>query len=200
MNVPSMLPVQTSQQNKARVLVVCLAGLLAINVLTLGIASWCNISRASARGKVESVQSITGLPQLEPALEAAKVITVPKVPLAAPQPRSLPIPKTQEENVPQEPLPPSEKPNLSLLRLVNPGETGGEVHYAVDGTPYSLSPGEYHELPRGAALQVDFHRGEDYGDANLVLREGVYIFRVGSTGWELAAGKAGFGDALKRAH
>ena len=199
MNVPSMLSVQTSQQNKARVLVACLAGLLAINVLTLGIASWCNISRASARGKVESVQAVTDLPHLEPAVEAATVITVPKVPLAAPHPRSRPIPKTQD-NVPQEPPFPSEKPTLSLLRLVNPGETGGEVHYAVDGTPFSLRPGEYHELRQGAALQVEFHRGDDYGDANLVLREGVYIFRVGSTGWELAAGKAGFGEALKRAH
>jgi hypothetical protein len=83
---------------------------------------------------------------------------------------------------------------------VNPRETGGDIHYALDGKLFSLRPGEYHEATVGTAHEVEFHRGNDLGYAKRVIREGVFVFAVDSTGWNLKLEKGSLHLDLRRAN
>ena len=75
---------------------------------------------------------------------------------------------------------------LPKLLVVNPVETGGTVFYLVDGEVHSLAPGESHDLEEGLDHKFEFHRGEDFGDAEVVIKTGTYHFRVENNGWNLA--------------
>ena len=270
-----------TQVNKARLLMVCLAGLLVINLVALGTASWSSMSRAPiAQGSVESSQLLPTPPAVSATVVAVKEPPVapkagspPTAEVESPQPAQevatapVPLPTLPEASPPTPLIAPSatassselpvdglqkavmslepllaqvrevfsefpfaasskspaahpqtspnsefpsdagqvfpaqsEKSDPPVLRLVNPSETGGDVHYAVDGKSFSLRPGEYHELPREAARQIDFHRGDDFGYAKQVLREGTYVFSVGKAGWDLAPGKEDTSSDLRRAN
>lgn len=259
----------TTQVNKSRLLMGSLAGVLAVNVLVLGIASWLSISRTSAmaQGNIEvslaspappgvdanvaaaqgtaapshaaprpAVQVQSGIPAEEVVIDPAPPVSLPPSPPPTPlvdppatAPLREPLVEIQEAIKALQPLlaqarkafseipfaaspgPESrpdqsqvtsqpEKPSSPLFCLVNPSETGGEVHYTVDGTVFSLRPGEYHELALGAKRQIEFHRGDDFGYAKLALREGVYVFTIGSSGWNLEAGKGELESSLRRAN
>jgi hypothetical protein len=70
-----------------------------------------------------------------------------------------------------------------LLR--NPPESGGVIHYLVDGAAFSLHPGQMHELDGERAPRVEFHRGAHFGDVVQSLSPGTYVFQVGQEGWNL---------------
>ena len=238
----------TQQVNKARLLVIGLAGLLIINVFTLGLASWTNMSRPFAGAVGNSINSqptppvtppqaaiaptpsvklpvvsvaplktpsttagassptadrlqeafLSLKPLLAQAKEALAQIPLPELPPAAPDTETSPV-EAQPDVGPAVPAP-TEKSNPPLLRLVNPSDTGGDVHYAMDGATFSLRPGEYHEFPQGAARQVEFHRGDDFGYAKLELLEGIYEFGVGDAGWNLTPAMGDFSSHLRRAN
>jgi hypothetical protein len=69
--------------------------------------------------------------------------------------------------------------------LLNPGETGGAVHYLVNGQVHSLRPGETHNLGSGDTFYIQFHRGEDFGNAGYTLDSGTYAYQVTEDGWDL---------------
>ena len=69
--------------------------------------------------------------------------------------------------------------------LLNPSETGGAVHYLVNGKIYSLEPGETHNLGSGDSFYIQFHRGEDFGNAEYTLVSGTYAYQVTEDGWDL---------------
>jgi hypothetical protein len=71
--------------------------------------------------------------------------------------------------------------------LINPSDSGGVVHYLVDGAAYSLHPGQMHLLDSERAPRVEFHRGGAFGDAVLDLVAGRYVFHVTQRGWTLEA-------------
>src|SRR5262249_18015198 len=73
----------------------------------------------------------------------------------------------------------------SALILVNPPSSGGPIHYVVDDQVFSLLPGEYHRLGTDAQRRIRFHRGDDFGDADLRLQQGTHQFIVSGQGWEL---------------
>ncbi|MFN0017766.1 MAG: hypothetical protein ACKVP0_05860 [Pirellulaceae bacterium] len=267
MNELSLDSIRAKQGGKARLLVRCLAGLLAINLLTLGIASWARMSSASVTGPevaehkqpspappaaqatatatkttiatrkvdVQPSPAVKINPPTEKISKAPVPIAIPPVaspvpPIVAPSaapPATVPpgtgleealgslnsalaqgqgalseIPFTAArpahavpQSTPPSPGSPIEssrelplqpgKPAREFLRLVNPRETGGEIHYEVDGASYSLLPGQFHQIPQGGEHEIEFHRGDNFGDVRLVLRKGVYVFAVGTIGWQL---------------
>jgi len=77
--------------------------------------------------------------------------------------------------------------SVQALVLANPAESGGTIHYLVDGEVFSLHPGETHRLEPGKPYTVEFHRGGSFGDAVRTLERGRYEFVVGPQGWKLNA-------------
>lgn len=83
--------------------------------------------------------------------------------------------------------PPVEPAHANVLTLANPGDTGIEVYYAVDGTILMLAPGQSKQFSGGQTRRIQFHRGGEFGEADYTLTSGAYEFRVSSTGWDLSA-------------
>jgi len=212
--------IDPKQLSQARLLGRCLAGLLAINLLIVGLAFWMRPGAASAEaavaGPIASPPQATRKPKKPTAVEKvapvqAKSANPPpkadpsKIAGAPPPPAEIrlqtaPSPEsTKLESLPETPVP-IEEPKPAVLRLVNPSETGGVVYYAVDGQSFSLNSGEYHELAPAAECLVEFHRGGDFGYAKFNLTAGDYLFVVGKTGWSLAPGKMAPASMLIRAN
>jgi hypothetical protein len=77
-----------------------------------------------------------------------------------------------------------ELPSAELV-LVNPVESGGTILYLVEGQAFSLAPGQSHRLPADRPWRVAFHRGDDFGDTEILLSTGEFKFAVGPQGWQL---------------
>jgi hypothetical protein len=72
------------------------------------------------------------------------------------------------------------------MRIHNPQRNGGVVHYLVDGAAFSLHPGQWHELPAGAPLEITYDGGGNFGERRLLVRSGVFVFEVSAQhGWQL---------------
>ena len=69
--------------------------------------------------------------------------------------------------------------------LLSPDDTGGVVHYLVNGEAYSLGPGESHNLGPGDSWFIQFHRGADFGNVEYTIAQGVYAFQATESGWDL---------------
>jgi hypothetical protein len=124
-----------------------------------------------------------------------------KTEIVAPAIETPTSPEPKIENLPVSETPATPEPSQpAVIRLVNPGDTGGDVHYAVNRTAYTLSPGEYHEISTETEALVEFHRGGDFGYAKLPLQPADYRFGVGDTGWNLAPALLDPGVTLRRAH
>ena len=75
--------------------------------------------------------------------------------------------------------------------LRNPPGTGGEIRFLVDGTIYTLGAGSTLEFPGEQPRLVQFHRGDDFGNAERTLHPGVFEFHVTEQGWELRRAEEG---------
>ncbi len=265
-DVVNEVAVESKQLRQARLLGRCLAGLLATNVLMVGIAFWTSWSQASmeAEGVAETrqpgpaptvreangvvatmavpakadsppaTQAVTNNPKMAAAgaqapratsssskpATAAGEKTLPTKParsgmqtsIASPKPlletasaaialhASIPPTSKAQENSDQETHAQTKNITPSVVRLVNPIANGGDVHYVVNKVPFSLSPGEYHELSQTAECLVEFHRGGDFGNAEVQLQTGDYVFAIGETGWNLARGQMEPAATLRQAH
>ncbi len=80
---------------------------------------------------------------------------------------------------------PTHDRRVELLVLMNAPSSGGEVTYLVDRVVFSLKPGERHVLTAGASRRIQFHRGGDFGDAEVTAAGGAYLFDVTERGWDL---------------
>jgi len=84
----------------------------------------------------------------------------------------------------------------NVLILVNPPNSGGVIHYALDDSVISLLPGEYQELDDVRERRIRFHKGNDFGEAELRLQRGTHLFAVGEMGWELRPADDNFARRL----
>lgn len=89
------------------------------------------------------------------------------------------IPLVQPEPAVTTPVP---RPRLIV---VNPAHNGGVVAYLVDGKIHSLAPGQEHDLGNGPPRRIEFHRGDSFGEATVLLDAGTYHFDIGDEGWSL---------------
>jgi len=123
------------------------------------------------------IEPATQIVLIAPAPSSAKALSpiAPKKSAATRPPTALPA-------TPSQPVVAESQPALTI---VNPRQTGGAVHYAVDGEVFSLQPGQYHRLPGKQPRTIEFDRGDDYGYAEERASDGTYAFEVGSTGWKL---------------
>jgi hypothetical protein len=105
-----------------------------------------------------------------------------------------PVEPAPVEPAPTEPMPieptPAEPPllprnELPSLVIVNPPQSGGPIHFAIDGAVCTLLPGEYHRLPGADRRRIEYHRGDDFDYAQHELAEGVHQFSVSDSGWTL---------------
>jgi hypothetical protein len=85
--------------------------------------------------------------------------------------------------------PPAPMPDFDpcLLEITNPPETNGPVHFVIEGEVQTLLPGETRQWTAFSQRLVEFHRGEDFGDARCTVDRGTWRFQVSEDGWELVA-------------
>ena len=85
--------------------------------------------------------------------------------------------------------PPSPMPDFDpcILEIVNPAETNGPVHFVIAGAVHTLLPGESRQWLALSERQVEFHRGDDFGDISYNIERGTWRFQVTDAGWELIA-------------
>lgn len=76
-------------------------------------------------------------------------------------------------------------PSGNIIKLVNPAESGGDVRYALNGTVYSIKPGNAQTLQNDRAWLVEFNTGGPAGNARYTLQPGTYKFKVTNDGWNL---------------
>ena len=74
-----------------------------------------------------------------------------------------------------------------ILEIVNPLETNGPVHFVIEGAVHTLLPGETRQWLALGQRNVEFHRGDEFGDATYVVERGTWQFQVSEAGWELVA-------------
>jgi len=162
---------------------------------------------ASDRHETQHV-SAANTPELKEVEQSATKDNVPaptETQSAGPRPVDAGAPETEDESIARvEATPPTPSevdtaadsspaitppvpPAAPDLQIVNPAETGGTVFYLVNGEVNSLGPGESHNLKNGRQYTIEFHRGGEFGEAELQLQAGTYHFRVDDTGWNLAA-------------
>ncbi|NLX55789.1 MAG: hypothetical protein GXY58_11800 [Planctomycetaceae bacterium] len=104
---------------------------------------------------------------------AGPPVADPPSPPPAPAPIASPAPEPAVPPVPQ------------TLVLHNVPQSGGPVRFVVNGQVYELMPGESREFTTGSSWDVQFHRGESFGDARRQLACGVYSFVITEQGWDL---------------
>lgn len=73
----------------------------------------------------------------------------------------------------------------SGVLMRNPKESGGTIHYTVDGSRHSMQVGQSQKLSGSKSRIIAFDRGGSFGQAKYTLSEGAYIFAVTEKGWEL---------------
>ena len=71
------------------------------------------------------------------------------------------------------------------LTLCNPFENHGPIRFLVNRRVFELYPGETHQFPASDSWHISFHRGGDFGNAELTVVTGTFRFVVTSDGWDL---------------
>lgn len=77
--------------------------------------------------------------------------------------------------------------------LLNPAETGADIHFLLDGKLYSLDSGYMQDM-KAASTIIRFDRGGDFGEALYLLKPGSYRFVLTDHGLDLE--KASFEAVL----
>jgi hypothetical protein len=208
MNEPGRDVPSASLTRIARLWTAALVLLLAINFSLVALAV-SGIGRSANSAPLAAGQTAGDKP---PTAIAHDPATVPleiqiEVPSSEPPVGSLQIvmealtPQTgdfvQEHNAaarPADSIPPAA--GQLLVIVVNPPDTGGAVHYAVDGALFSLLPGEFQRLDAQRPRQIQFHRGDNFGYADQRIAGGMHVFGVGDTGWVLRQADGDVTDQL----
>lgn len=73
----------------------------------------------------------------------------------------------------------------NAIILQNPKENKGRIRFLANGRVQELQPGESRRFDESDQLQVNFHRGGEFGNANRTLSRGTYYFVVQEHGWAL---------------
>jgi hypothetical protein len=70
------------------------------------------------------------------------------------------------------------------IRISNPAD-GQTISYSINGTQFSIDPGDQQDLDAGQQWEIVFDRGGDDGTADYNLQSGEYTFGTSDHGWEL---------------
>jgi len=96
-----------------------------------------------------------------------------------------PTPLSSIETLPAVTQPVNPVDDESRLVIENPRQTGGMIRFLVDGNLATLRPGESLTLQAGAT-RIQFHRGDDFENADVEISHGTYRFHPTKTGWTLS--------------
>lgn len=71
------------------------------------------------------------------------------------------------------------------IKILNPADSGTELHFQLNGTEYALKPGESQMLTNDRRWVLAFDRGGDFGTTEYKLSGGQYWFEMTEDhGWE----------------
>jgi hypothetical protein len=71
------------------------------------------------------------------------------------------------------------------IKILNPKDSGSELHYRLNGSEYAIKPGESQLLVNDRKWVLSFDRGGDFGTAEYSLSGGQYWFELTDDhGWE----------------
>lgn len=76
-------------------------------------------------------------------------------------------------------------PRGGSIKIFNPSDSGGEVKYTLNGTPFTIKPGSSQLLPYDRTWTVEFGSGGAAGNVRYSLQPGAYKFKVTDAGWNL---------------
>jgi hypothetical protein len=88
-------------------------------------------------------------------------------------------------------------PQVSVVVIQNPEQSGLAVNYVVDGVTFRTEPGGRQSLVVGPSSTICFDRGGDFGVARYALSAGVYEFRSSAAGWGLVKLKSTVTNPLR---
>ena len=71
------------------------------------------------------------------------------------------------------------------ITIVNPSESGGEISYALNGTSYTIKPGQTQTIQNDRPWTIAFGSGGAAGDVRYSLNTATYRFKVTKVGWNL---------------
>jgi hypothetical protein len=74
---------------------------------------------------------------------------------------------------------------VKKIKIVNPSDSGGNVRYTLNGSEYSIKPGDVQILADDRQWVIDFSSGGTKGDVRYTLSAGTFKFKVTQTGWDL---------------
>lgn len=75
--------------------------------------------------------------------------------------------------------------NPGTITIANPSDSGGEVSYALNGTPYAIKPGQTQTIQNDRPWTIAFGSGGAVGDIRYSLNPATYRFKVTKAGWNL---------------
>jgi len=134
-------------------------------VIGLGLpAAPVPISHAAAQAPQQSDKAAPAQPPPDADADA-------KAPAAVPQEAPAPVSTVEEA-----PL---------LIRISSPASNEMAVNYLLNGTRFTIQPGEKQELPADRQWIIEFDRGGQFGKARYTLQMGVSVFTPTAKGWEL---------------
>lgn len=91
--------------------------------------------------------------------------------------------------IPANSIPPNVVPGTMVsygkILIVNPADSGGDVNYVLNGSSYSIRPGQTQSLDNDRLWTIDFASGGPRGPVRYSLSPGQFKFVVKETGWEL---------------
>jgi hypothetical protein len=76
-------------------------------------------------------------------------------------------------------------PQVAVVVIQNPEQSGLAVNYVVDGVTYRTERGGRQSLVVGPSSTIWYDRGGDFGVQRYALSVGVYEFRSSGAGWGL---------------
>lgn len=81
------------------------------------------------------------------------------------------------------------------VTIVNPASNNTVLSYSLNGTPYTMQPGQSQQFAEDRAWTIEFSRGGNFGSARYGLFAGQYTFGPTERGWELFSGPIGTADS-----
>lgn len=92
--------------------------------------------------------------------------------------------------IPSNSIPPNVVPGspmgvIGKISISNPTDSGGSVNYVLNGSSYSIQPGQTQSLDNDRVWTIDFASGGPRGNVRYTLSPGQFKFVVKESGWEL---------------
>lgn len=89
---------------------------------------------------------------------------------------------------PRNSVPGANRPSAARGKIIlnNPADSGGDIHYLLNGKEFSMPPGYSQTLESDRVWTIEFDRGGERGDVRYTLRPGTFGFVVRNDEWTFA--------------